>query len=57
MSRYYLQANLTVDGSTLFGQDGGDFRLFNAAWGVFPGVQASWVLSNEPWMAGMKEID
>ena len=52
--RYYLQGNLTIDGSSRFGQDGGDFRLFNAAWGVFPGVQAAWVLTNEPWLS---EID
>jgi TonB-linked SusC/RagA family outer membrane protein len=57
LSRYYLQANLTIDGSSRFGQDGGDFRLFKAAWAVFPGVQASWVMTNEPWMAKIKGID
>ena len=57
MSRYYLQANLTVEGSSRFGRDGGNFRLFDAAWGVFPGVQASWVISNEPWMAKVNGID
>ena len=57
MNRYFLQANLTVEGSSRFGQDGGDFRLFKAAWGVFPGVQASWVMSNEPWLAKVKGLD
>ena len=57
MSRYYLQANLTIDGSSRFGQEGGDFRLFKAAWAVFPGVQASWVISNEPWMAKVNGIN
>jgi hypothetical protein len=57
LSRYFLQANLTIDGSSRFGQDGGDFRLFNAAWAVFPGIQASWVLTNEPWMANIKGLD
>ena len=57
MSRYYLQANLTVEGSSRFGKDGGNFRLFDAAWGIFPGVQASWVISNEPWMAKVNSID
>ena len=57
LSRYFLQANLTIDGSSRFGQDGGDFRLFKAAWAVFPGIQASWVLTNEPWMAGVKGLD
>ena len=57
LGRYFLQANLSIDGSSRFGQEGGDFRLFNAAWGVFPGVQASWVLTNEPWMANVKGLD
>ena len=56
-NRYFLQANLTIEGSSRFGQDGGDFRMFKAAWGVFPGVQASWVMSNEPWLAKVKGLD
>ena len=57
MGRYFLQANLTVEGSSRFGSDGGDLRAFDAAWGIFPGVQASWVISNEPWMAKIKPIN
>ena len=57
MSRYYLQANLTIDGSSRFGSESGDIKLFKAPWAIFPGVQASWVISNEPWMAGVKGID
>ena len=55
--RYFLQANLTVEGSSRFGRDGGDFRAFKAPWGVFPSIQASWVISNEPWMAKIKPIN
>jgi len=57
MGRYFLQANLTAEGSSRFGQEGGDIRLFNAAWGLFPGVQASWIISNEPWMSNVKPIN
>jgi TonB-linked SusC/RagA family outer membrane protein len=57
MGRYFLQANLTVEGSSRFGRDGGDFRAFKAAWGVFPGVQASWLVSNEPWFAKIKPVN
>ena len=57
LSRYFLQANLTVEGSSRFGRDGGDLRVFDAAWGIFPGVQAAWIISNEPWMAKMKAIN
>ena len=56
-NRYFLQANLTVEGSSRFGQDGGDFNLFDAAWGIFPGVQASWVMTNEPWLSKVKAIN
>ena len=57
LSRYYLQANVTVDGSSRYGADAGDFKLLKAPWAVFPGVQASWVITNEPWMAGVSGLD
>ncbi len=57
MSRYFLQANLTAEGSSRFGKDGGDLRAFDAAWGLFPSVQASWVVSNEPWFSNIKAIN
>ena len=57
MSRYYLQANLTIDGSSRFGEDAGDIKLLKAPWAIFPGLQASWVITNEPWMAGVNGID
>ena len=57
LGRYFLQANLTVEGSSRFGRDGGDLRVFDAAWGIFPGVQAAWIISNESWMAKMKAIN
>ena len=55
-SRYYLQANVTVEGNSRFGEDAG-FKLFDAPWGLFGGVQAAWVMSNEPWLANVKGID
>lgn len=57
LSRYFLQANLTIDGSSRFGSDAGDVKLLNAPWAIFPGVQASWVISNEPFMANVKGIN
>jgi hypothetical protein len=57
MSRYYLQANLSIDGSSRFGEDAGDIKILKAPWAIFPGLQAAWVISNEPWMAGVKGID
>ena len=57
LNRYFLQANLTAEGSSRFGKDGGNLRLFDAAWGLFPSVQASWVITNEPWMAKNQSIN
>ncbi len=56
-NRYFLQANLTAEGSSRFGKEGGNLRLFDAAWGLFPSVQASWVITNEPWMAKNESIN
>jgi TonB-linked SusC/RagA family outer membrane protein len=57
MSRYYVQANLTLEGSSRFGKDAAGLRLFKAPWAVFPGIQASWVLTNESWLSGVNGLD
>lgn len=57
MSRYYLQASLSLDGSSRFGNDADGLKMFGAPWGVFWGVQGSWVVSNESWFAKVKPIN
>ena len=57
MSRYFLQGNLTVESSSRFGRDADGLRLFSVPWAVFPSLQASWVLTNEEWLAGIKGLD
>ena len=57
LSRYFLQANLTVESSSRFGSEADGLKAFDTVWGIFPGVQASWVVSNEPWLAKVKGID
>lgn len=57
LGRYFLQANLTAESSSRFGKEAGGLKLANVSWCVFPSVQASWVISNEPWLAGVKGID
>ena len=50
LQRYYLQANLTAETSSRFGRDASAaVKLFEVPWGIFPGIQAAWVVSNEPW--------
>ena len=49
--RYYLSAALSMAGSSKFGVDAPDgLKIGNYAWGFFPSVQGSWVLTNESWM-------
>ena len=54
--RYFLQANLTADGSSRFGEDADGLKALGAVWAIFPSVQASWVLTNEPWLAGNRSV-
>ena len=46
-----------MDGSSRFGSESGDIKLLKAPWAIFPAVQASWVLTNEPWLASVNGID
>ena len=57
MGRYFLQGNVTIEGSSRFGSEASGLDLFGARWGVFPSVQASWVVTNEPWMAKSSVFD
>ncbi len=57
LSRYYLQANLTVESSSRFGKDANGLKMAGVPWAVFPGIQASWVMTNEEWLANVKGLD
>ena len=58
IGRYFLQANLTAETSSRFGEDAdGALDAFGTAWSIFPAVQASWVISNEPWMANIGAVN
>ena len=48
-SRYYLQASVRADGSSLFGK--------NKRWGTFWSVGGSWNIHNEKFMADVKWLD
>ena len=48
--RYFVEGNLAIESSSRFGKDAKDgFKLGGVRWGVFPGIQAGWVLTNESW--------
>ena len=54
LQRYYLQASLTAETSSRFGKDAQQaVKLFQVPWGIFPGVEAAWVVSNESWFQNL----
>ncbi len=47
-NRYYLEGALAVESNSQFGRDvKSGFKLGGVVWGVFPSIQAGWVVSNE----------
>ena len=58
MQRYYLQMNAAVETSSRFGRDAAhSVKMFDVPWGIFHGLQASWVMTNETWFAAISGID
>lgn len=57
MGKYFAQVNLTGSGSSRFGTDAKGLKVGGVVWGIFPSVQASWILTNESWMADIKGLD
>ncbi len=47
-SKYIFGLTVRRDGSTKFGND--------RKYGTFPGVSGKWIISDEPWMAGLKPV-
>lgn len=48
-NRYFLQANVRTDGSSLFGAD--------KKWGLFWAVSASWNITNEAFMRNLRNVN
>ena len=48
---YFLEGTLTGETSSRFGQETEEgIKLFGVKWGIFPSLQAGWVITNEKWM-------
>lgn len=55
--RYFLQGDLSLSTSSLFGREANDgLKMCGVVWGVFPSIQAGWVVSNEKWFR-LKGLD
>ncbi len=48
-NRYFLTATMAAQSSSRFGKECDGIKLAGVKWGIFPGVQAAWVISNESW--------
>lgn len=49
-TRYFLEAALSVETSSRFGKEAdGGLSMGGVKWGVFPSLQAAWLLSSESW--------
>ena len=55
--KYYVEAGLSAETSSCFGDDADGLKLGGVVWGLFPSVNAAWVLTNEKWLSRVNGID
>ena len=49
-NRYFVNGGVTTQASSRFGKDTKEgIKMFGVKWGLFPSVQAAWLISSEPW--------
>lgn len=49
-TRYFLELAASIETSSRFGKNADEaIKLAGLAWGLFPSVQAAWLVSSEPW--------
>jgi len=57
-NRYFLSVATSVDGSSRFGNETkGGFSMFGHSWGVFPSVNAAWLVTSEKFMKNLSFIN
>ena len=57
-NRYLLSVAGSMESSSLFGKNAPDaLKMGGVAWGLFPSVNAAWLISSEEWMRGLTAID
>ncbi len=58
LNRYFLSASATMESSSRFGSEAdGCLDMFGIRWGLFPSVNAGWVMTNESWMKNVSAIN
>lgn len=49
-NKYYVNGTITAESSSRFGKNTDEgIKLFGVNWGLFPSLQAAWLISSEPW--------
>ena len=48
-NRYFVNATLTAETSSRFGENSEGLGLFGVKWGIFPSIQLGWNMTNESW--------
>lgn len=57
-NKYFLNIIMSMDASSKFGNDiEGSLDLFNNSWGLFPSVNAAWLVSGEKFMKSAVFVD
>lgn len=56
-NKYFLNGTVSMESSSRFGKEADNsLKLAGVAWGIFPSLQAAWVISSEKWFK-VKSID
>lgn len=55
---YFLEGTLSAETSSRFGKDADSgIKIAGVTWGIFPSLQAGWVLTNEKWFPKTKGVN
>ncbi|MDD3079590.1 MAG: SusC/RagA family TonB-linked outer membrane protein [Paludibacter sp.] len=57
LNKYLVSVNAALDGSSRFGADAQGLKLFNHVFGLFPSVNAAWLLTSEDFMGSQQTFD
>jgi len=57
LNRYFVGVNAALDASSRFGSDAAGIRLGNQVFGLFPSVNAAWLLTAEEFMNSQSVFD
>ena len=57
LNRYFVGVNTSLDASSRFGANAAGLKLMNQVFGLFPSINAAWLISSEDFMGNQSLID